>query len=68
MLTDAQEILLIKNGELALKGLNRNTFESVLLKNLRRRLRSLGEFRLRTAQSTIYIEPVSPDVDLEEAC
>lgn len=68
MLTDPQEILLIKNGELTLKGLNRNTFESVLLKNLRRRLRSLGEFRLRTAQSTIYIEPASPDIDLEEAC
>ena len=32
-----QEILLIKNGELALKGLNRSTFESVLLKNLRHR-------------------------------
>ena len=49
----APEILLIKNGELALKGLNRGTFESVLLKNLRRRLAPLGAFRLRKAQSTL---------------
>ena len=27
------EILLIKNGELALKGLNRGTFEEILIKN-----------------------------------
>ena len=30
-----QEILLIKNGELALKGLNRRTFEEALMRNLR---------------------------------
>ena len=51
------EIILIKNGELALKGLNRSTFEEVLLKNLRHRLRGLGNFTLRKAQSTVYIEP-----------
>lgn len=54
------EILLIKNGELALKGLNRGTFENILLKNLRRRLAPAGDFRLRKAQSTIYIEPREP--------
>ena len=48
-----QEILLIKNGELALKGLNRNTFEAVLIKNLRRRLVPVGKFTIRKAQSTI---------------
>lgn len=62
------EILLIKNGELALKGLNRGTFEEALMKNLRRNLRSLGEFRLRRAQSTIYIEPQQAGLDLTEAC
>lgn len=62
-----QEILLIKNGELALKGLNRGTFESVLMANLRRRLRPIGRFQLRKAQSTIYIEPQG-EADLEEAC
>ena len=38
-----QEILLIKNGELALKGLNRRTFEDALMSNLRYRLRHAGE-------------------------
>lgn len=61
------EIILIKNGELALKGLNRGTFEEALMKTLRRRLKSLGEFRLRRAQSTIYIEPREAGIDLDEA-
>ena len=37
-----KEIILIKNGELALKGLNRSSFESTLAKNIKRRLQSLG--------------------------
>ncbi len=65
--TVLKEILLIKNGELALKGLNRGTFEAVLVKNLRYRLRKLGQFTIRKAQSTIYIEPSSPDADLDAA-
>ena len=31
-----KEIILIKNGELALKGLNRKNFESMLIKNMKR--------------------------------
>lgn len=61
------EILLIKNGELALKGLNRGTFEAVLLKNLRRRLKSVGHFTIRKAQSTIYVEPLDEWTDMDEA-
>ncbi len=63
-----REIILIKTGELALKGLNRGTFEAVLMKNLRRRISSLGHFHMRKAQSTIYIEPQDAQADLEEAC
>jgi len=63
-----REILLIKNGELALKGLNRRTFEEALMRNLRYRLRRAGDFTLRRAQSTIYIEPKNDYADLEEAC
>lgn len=62
-----KEILLIKNGELALKGLNRSTFEDILIKNMRRRLKSLGEVTIRKAQSTIYVEPQSEDFDFDEA-
>ena len=63
-----REILLIKNGELALKGLNRGTFEAVLMKNLRRRLSPLGRFTIRKAQSTIHIEPAEAGIDLDDAC
>ena len=31
-----KEMILIKVGELALKGLNRRTFEDVLVKNIKR--------------------------------
>ena len=61
------EILLIKNGELALKGLNRRTFEEALMSNLRYRLRKHGDFLIRRAQSTIYIEPKNDYVDMEGA-
>ncbi|MBQ9414797.1 MAG: tRNA 4-thiouridine(8) synthase ThiI [Clostridia bacterium] len=63
-----REIVLIKNGELALKGLNRGTFETALVKNLKRRLRSLGSFELRRAQSTIYVEPLDSDIDMDDVC
>lgn len=62
-----KEIILLKNGEIALKGLNRSTFEDRLIKNMRRRLKPLGTFEYRKAQSTIIVEPQSEDIDLEEA-
>ena len=62
-----KEIILIKNGELALKGLNRSTFEDTLIKNLRQSLSSLGETTIRKAQSTIYVEPKDESFDFEEA-
>jgi thiamine biosynthesis protein ThiI len=62
-----KEIILIKNGELTLKGLNRSNFEDILIKNMRRRLKNLGEVSIRKAQSTIYVEPQSDDFDFDEA-
>lgn len=61
-----KELILAKYGEIALKGLNRGTFEDILMKNIRHRLRKYGAFRLTRAQSTIYMEP-QEDVDLDEA-
>ncbi|MEY8440000.1 tRNA uracil 4-sulfurtransferase ThiI [Anaerotruncus colihominis] len=62
-----KELILLKCGELALKGLNRHTFEDVLVKNCRRRIESLGTFEFYKAQSTIYIEPRGADADLDGA-
>ena len=60
------EVILIKNGELALKGLNRRTFENILMKNMRYRLADLGRFTFTPAQSTIKIEG-GDGADLEQA-
>ena len=62
-----KEIILIKNGELALKGLNRSNFEDALIKNMKRRLKDLGEAEITKSQSTIYVQPKSEDYDFEEA-
>lgn len=62
-----KEIILIKDGELALKGLNRRNFESAMTGTIQRRLKDLGKLNIRRAQSTLYIEPVSEDFDFEEA-
>lgn len=62
-----KEIILIKNGELALKGLNRGSFEDVLIKNMKRRLKDLGPAEIRKSQSTIYVEPKSDEFDFEKA-
>ena len=62
-----KEIILIKNGELVLKGLNRNTFEDILIKNMKRALRDLGEFTFTKSQSTIMVESADENCDLDEA-
>ena len=46
------EIILAKYGELALKGLNRNTFEDILMKNIKRRLKPTWKIYLYPC--TIY--------------
>lgn len=61
-----KEIVLVKYGEMVLKGLNKRTFEDMLTKNIKRRLKSLGRFQLTSAQSTTYITPLDEDIDLGE--
>lgn len=63
-----KEIILIKDGEIALKGLNRRQFEDRLIKNIRNTIKDLGSFDISSAQSTIYISPVSEGIDLDDVC
>ena len=51
------EVLLLKCGELVLKGLNRGRFEDKLLAIVRRRLAHLGQYEVYAIQSTLYVEP-----------
>ena len=65
-----KEIILLKQGEMVLKGLNKRVFESVLLTNIKRRLKTFGDFNIYSMQSTIYVEPQS-DCNMDgafEAC
>lgn len=62
-----KEIILLKYGEIALKGLNKNTFESIMIKNIKYRLKKIGGFSVTKAQSTVYVEPENPETDLNEA-
>ncbi|WP_295588159.1 tRNA uracil 4-sulfurtransferase ThiI [uncultured Oscillibacter sp.] len=61
------EILLLKLGEVVLKGLNRKAFEDKLMNNVRRRIRRFGDFRVLVRQSTIYVEPQGDACDMEGA-
>ena len=61
------EIILLKLGELVLKGLNRRTFEDKLIANARRRLKHYGDFKVYCKQSTMYVEPKNDDCDLDGA-
>ena len=62
-----QEVILVKLGEIVLKGLNRRVFEDRLLKNIRRRIQRAGNFDVYSMQSTIYIVPKDADADIDEA-
>lgn len=62
-----REIILAKYGEIALKGENKSTFEDMLLRNIKRRLKKVGKFDYSRRQSTIYIEPSEDGTDIDEA-
>ena len=61
-----KEIILCKYGEIALKGLNKSSFESTLVKNVKRRLRRFGKFDYWRSQSTLYISPLEESIDMDE--
>ncbi len=62
-----EEIILLKMGETILKGLNRRTFESRFIKNLKSSLKRVGAFDVTISQSTVYVTPMEENVDMEHA-
>ena len=60
-----REVILCKYGEIILKGQNRRNFESMLVKELRRRACPHGLFKIYFNQSTIYVEPQNDECDLD---
>ena len=61
-----KEMILAYQGEMTLKGLNRNKFEARLAKSIRYRLEDLGPFQVTQAQSTVFIEPRADGLDMDE--
>ncbi len=59
------EVILCKYGEIVLKGANRQNFESMLVKELRRRASRYGTFKIYFKQSTIYVEPQNDECDMD---
>lgn len=60
-----QEVILCKFGEVVLKGANRQSFESQLIKELRRRASPHGSFKIYFKQSTVYVEPIDETCDMD---
>ena len=48
-----KDIILLKQGEVVLKGLNRRFFEQKLVTNIRKRLKPMGAFHVYCVQSTV---------------
>ncbi len=66
-----KEIFLLKLGEIVLKGANKRQFESRLRQNVRRRMKLYGNFDVYLMQSTVYVEPMDEQCDVDgawEAC
>ncbi len=66
-----KEILLLKLGEIVLKGANKRQFEDKLRQNVRRRMKPYGNFDVYIMQSTVYVEPEDELADVDgawEAC
>ena len=61
------DIILVKLGEIILKGLNRKSFEKRLMNNIEDAIKDCGAFSVKCLQSTIYVEPKNDDADMDTA-
>ena len=62
---------MLKLGEIVLKGANKRQFEDKLRQNVRRRMKPYGNFDVYIMQSTVYVEAMDEDADVDgawEAC
>ena len=62
-----KEIFLLKLGEIVLKGANKRQYEDKLRQNIRRRMRAYGNFDVYLMQSTVYVEPMDDEADIDGA-
>ena len=56
-----KEILLVKYGEIILKGGNRSRFEKILIANMSNALKNIAQTKIKVAQATVYVEVLDED-------
>lgn len=62
-----RDFILLKQGEMVLKGLNKHRFDQRLQSNVRYRIRDLGKFKVYSRQSIVYVEPMDDEADVDVA-
>ena len=64
---EMDRIILARIGEIALKGLNRCTFEQRLARNMKAALSDCGECKVRWSQSRYFVEPANESFQFDKA-
>ncbi|NLW54369.1 MAG: tRNA 4-thiouridine(8) synthase ThiI, partial [Clostridiaceae bacterium] len=64
--SDKTNLLLVRIGEIALKGLNRGSFVRQLIRNIRYRINEFGRFDIHEHSSRIWVRALSDDTDMNE--
>lgn len=62
-----KKIILVRYGEIILKGLNRGAFEDKLLRNIKNSIGSIGKAAITKSQARITVEPSFDDYDYDLA-
>ncbi len=62
-----KEVILCKYGEIVLKGLNKNQFEAILIKQLGKKLAPYGDFEIVRGQSVLTLVPRDDFADVDGA-
>ena len=58
-----KKIILVRYGEIVLKGLNRPVFEEKLVSNIKKALNGCQDFFISKSQARIFLEPKHDDID-----
>lgn len=61
-------MVLVRYGEIILKGCNRPMFEDALIRNIKTAISDDGAVKITKAQATIYIEPLDDDSQTDSIC
>ena len=63
-----KRMVLVRYGEIILKGCNRPMFEDALIRNIKTAIADDGAVKITKAQATIYIEPLDDDSQTDSIC